>query len=163
MDVVELLAAAQFVNHVVDKREQLEDQIANGNLRLLTEVDQLAVQAPADCSPLVFLNERAPIKTKAHIHPIELGKFRDYRLNERGERNDFVDSRRYVTDAKLQGRECRVRADIPPYLLRFVDAPCLEEKIDVVVELRIGAEVIGNVGSREFLEDLRAIALQPGP
>ena len=55
-----------------------------------------------------------------------------------------------------------MRADVPPDLLRLVDAAGLEQETHIVVELRIRTEVIRDVGSRELLEYLRAIAFQSG-
>ena len=55
LDVLDLLAAAELVDHVVDELEHLAEQLADGHLALLAEVDQLARRcrsAPrATCSP----------------------------------------------------------------------------------------------------------------
>ena len=55
MNVVDRLAAAKLVEHVVEELEQLDGESAHRDFRALAEVDQLAVEAPtsppATCSP----------------------------------------------------------------------------------------------------------------
>ena len=58
VDVADLLAAAEFVHHVVDELQDLADQVAHRHLRLLAEIDHLAVEAVARGAPLVLHDQR---------------------------------------------------------------------------------------------------------
>jgi hypothetical protein len=55
-----------------------------------------------------------------------------------------------------------MRADVPPDLLGVVDAVGLDEQVDVVLELGVAGEGVGDVGAGEVFEDLGAVALVAG-
>src|SRR5215470_12989792 len=52
--------------------------------------------------------------------------------------------------------------DVPPDLLRVVDASGLDQERDIVLVVGPRAKVIRNVGAWKLLEYLRAIAFQSG-
>src|SRR5215213_1714113 len=133
MDVLDLLAAAELIDNVIDEREQFENQTAHRDFLLYAEVDQLPVEAPPHRPPLVLLNKGAPVEAEPHVLFIELVQLRDNSLNQGGEADDLIDARRDVTDADFEGREEGMRPDVPPYLFRVIDAPGLDEQADVVL------------------------------
>ena len=67
VNMLDLLARPEFVHHVVNKVQQLENQIARRHFFLLAKVDHLAVDSPTHGAPFVFLNQHAPVKAKAKI------------------------------------------------------------------------------------------------
>src|SRR6185503_20002768 len=162
MNVFDLFAASQLVQNIVYEIEQLEDQIPNRHLFLFAEVDQLPIEAPPHRPPLVLLNKGAAVEPEPKVLTIELVQFSDYGLDQRRKGDHLIDLRREVAYPEFQSREGRMRSYVPPYLLRLVDAAGLQQKSDIVVILGPGAEIVGYIGARELLEDLTAIAFQPG-
>ena len=69
---------------------------------------------------------------------------------------------RDVADADFDGVEEGMRADVPPDFFGVVDAVGLDEEADVVFELGVAGEAVGQVGAGEVFEDFRAIALVAG-
>src|SRR5277367_3535511 len=61
VDVVDLVAAAEFVEDVVDEDEVLVDEFADGDFGLLAEVDHLAFDAVADGAEFVFHQQGAGV------------------------------------------------------------------------------------------------------
>src|SRR5206468_2406149 len=72
VNVLDLFAAAQLVNNVIDEIEQFQDQVTYRHFLLLAEINQFSVESPANGPPLVLLNQSAPIEPESHVHPIEL-------------------------------------------------------------------------------------------
>lgn len=66
-----------------------------------------------------------------------------------------------VADAEFERVEDRVEADVPPDLLRVIDAAGLDEQVNVAVELVDRFEEIGNACAWETLEDLKAVGGVP--
>ena len=54
-----------------------------------------------------------------------------------------------------------MRPDIPPDLLRVVDAVGLDQQVDEVFELAVARKAVRDIRARKLIEDLRAIALEP--
>ena len=50
-----------LIDYVIDKVEELTDQIFDGNFLLLSKIEELTVQAVADRPPLILLNQPAMI------------------------------------------------------------------------------------------------------
>ena len=95
--VLHLLAAAQFVHHVVDEPlDQLADQVAGRQFLLLAEVDQLAVQTVADRSPLVLLDQVEWVDAEGHVVAAQLPHLGDDRLED-GRHDDTASSTRVQT------------------------------------------------------------------
>src|SRR5690349_4154561 len=61
VNMLDLFAGVERVNHIIDKIEQLADQVLAGNFFLLTEVKQHSVEAVAYRPPFVFLDQAAVI------------------------------------------------------------------------------------------------------
>ncbi len=61
VDVVDLVAAAEFVEDVVDEGQVLDDEFAHRDLDLFTEVDHLAVDAVADGAEFVLHEQSAGV------------------------------------------------------------------------------------------------------
>ena len=56
-----------LIDHVVDKLQQLQHEIAHRHFLLFTEVDHFAVQAIAHRPPLVLLNQHTAIKPEPKV------------------------------------------------------------------------------------------------
>ena len=90
---------------------------------------------------------------------VELG---DDGLAQRGDGDGLFQAHRHVADAELERREMRMRADVPPDLLRVVDAVGADQQVDIVFEFATSCDKVGNVGARELVEDFAAVRLQAG-
>src|SRR5712664_2597347 len=117
VNVLDLFPRAEIVEHVVDKLQQLANQIFGGNFLLFAKIDHHAVQTVTHGAPLVLLNQHAPVETKAKVLLDQAGEFGDDGLEQSGDGDSVVDARGNVADAKLQRREKRMRPAIPPDLL----------------------------------------------
>src|SRR5260370_18842529 len=67
VNVFDGTAAAELVDHVVDKGEQLNGKVAHGHFGFLAEVDELAFDAVASGTPFILFNEGAAVNAKAHV------------------------------------------------------------------------------------------------
>ena len=139
-DAVEVVVGIEVLCGLGDEVEQLVDEVADGDLLLLAEVDELAVEPVAHGAPLVLLDERAGVLAEREVPPVEQVERAHQRLDERGDRHRVVDARRHVADADLHGVEEGVGADVPPDLLRVVDTARPDEEVDVALERRVRAE-----------------------
>ena len=93
---------------------------------------------------------------------MQLVKLRHGRLDQRGDRDGLVRAHRNIADAELDGVEEWMRPDVPPDLLRVIDAVGLDQQLDEVLVLAPARKIVGDVGARELVEHLAAIGLQPG-
>ena len=162
LHVVHLGAGAEFIHHVINEFEQLVDEVAGGDLLLFAEIDHLALDAVAGGAPAVLVDQAGAVGAETEVVAVELVELGDDGLHDRGEADGFVHSHRDVAHAELQRVEERVEADVPPDLLRVVDAPGLDEQVDVAVELLDGLEQVGDAGARKTLEDLQAVGGEAG-
>ena len=55
-----------------------------------------------------------------------------------------------------------MRPNVPPDLLRVVDAVGLDQQLDEIFVLAPAGKIIRNIGARKFVEHLAAVGLQPG-
>src|SRR6185295_5621148 len=115
--ILELLAASEIVNNIINKIEQLQNQIPNRHFGLLSKVYQLAIKPPPNRPPFVFLNQRTSVESETHVHTVELRKFRHDCLDQCRQRYHFIDARWNVANTKLQRRKLRMRSNVPPDLL----------------------------------------------
>src|ERR1044072_1756173 len=161
VNMLDLLARLHLVEHGVYEVEQFTDEVARRHLFLFAEVEQLAVEPVTHGAPLVLLYEHAAVETEPQILLNQLVEARDDGLEERGDGDRVVHARRGVADADVKGREERVRAPVPPNLLRAADAVGVEQKLDVTLVQGVRAEVVGDVRARELLEDFGAVRLEP--
>src|SRR3984893_16924597 len=129
--VLDLPPAVELVNHIVDELEQLHGKLAHRYFLALAEVDQLAVEAPAGRAPLVLFDERARIAAEAEIARAQAIELDDDGLRQRGDRNRCARRRRHVAHPEFQRAEGWMRPQVPPDLLRVVDAVELDEEVDV--------------------------------
>src|SRR6267143_666176 len=67
VNVLHFFARPEVVQYVVDKVQQLENQIARWHFFLLAKVDHLAVEPPTHRTPFILLNQHAPIEAKAQV------------------------------------------------------------------------------------------------
>src|SRR6187200_1450208 len=132
----DLAATAELVDDVVHEREHLGDQVAEGDLDLLAEVDELAVNAVAARAPLVLEDQRAAIAPEPEVLDAQLVQLEADGLDERRDRDGLLEAHRDVADAELDRLEEGMRTHVPPDLLPVVDRPGLHEHADEVVELR---------------------------
>ena len=162
VDVFDLAAAVEFVEHIVHELEILEHQLARRHFLFLAEVDQLAVQAVAGGAPLVLHDQGAAVHAEPLVPRMQLVQLHHRGLDQRGERERFVGAHRDVADPHFDGREKRMRPDVPPDLLGVVDRVGLDQQVDEAFVVGPARERIGNVGARELVEHLAAVRLQPG-
>src|ERR1041384_1252370 len=55
-----------------------------------------------------------------------------------------------------------MRPDIPPDFLAIIDAVRVDQQVNVILKLRPALIGVGNVGAREFVENLTAVRTQAG-
>ena len=135
MDVLDGLAGAEVIDHVVDELHELQCQVSHGNLCLLPEVDEAAVDPVTDGPPLVLRDQRRHVFAEAQVSGSQLEQLGADGLHQRSQANGLLEPRRHVADAKLDGGEARVSAQVPPDFLAVVDRACLDEQLDVVLVL----------------------------
>src|SRR6185369_16574914 len=70
-DALEVVVRVEDVRRLRHELEQLADEGPDGDLLLLAEVDELAVEAVADGAPLVLLDERAGVLAEGEVSPVE--------------------------------------------------------------------------------------------
>src|SRR6266545_2485377 len=141
VDVLDLGARAELVDHVVDELQQLQRQLPHRHLSQLAEVDQLAVDAPAHGPPLVLADQAGQVLAEAEVPRPQDQELGADRLDQRGDAHDLVHPGARVADAELDGRVLPVRSQVPPDLLAIVDAVGPHQQLDVVAELVVGAEL----------------------
>ena len=161
-DVVDLVLTAQFFDGVFDEVEVLEDEVAGGDFGLLAEVDHLAVEAVADGTELVLHEEGAGVLAEVLIRRVEVPELAGGGLDEGGDGDGLGCGEGNVADANLDGVEERMRADVPPDFFGVVDAVGLDEEVDVLLELGVAGEAVGEVGAGEVFEDFGAVAFVAG-
>src|SRR4029453_9186039 len=93
----------------------------------------------------------------ARVQPVELGYGR---LDERGQGDRLVDAHRDGADPELEGGEERMRRDVPPDLLRVVDASGANEQVHEVLEVGPRREGVRDVRAREPIEHLAPVRLE---
>src|SRR6266566_6330106 len=160
--VVNLAAAAQVINYVIDEVQQFADRVTHAETALPHEIDLRGIQAIAHCAPLVFIDEIARQHVGAHAALVQPGQHGDEGLAERcnGERIFHAD--RYVADTKFDGLEERMRAYIPPDLFAVIDAASPDEGLHIVVEFAPRCQGVGHAIARERLPDDGAIGFHAG-
>src|ERR1700726_1262235 len=99
---------------------------------------------------------------KREVSLVKFVQLCNHCLAERRYCDCLIQAHRYVANAELQGREVRMRPDVPPYLLRVIDAVGFDEEGDKVLEPRPALEQIGNLRAREFVEYFAAVRPQTG-
>src|SRR5688572_5934559 len=162
VDVLDLFPAAQIVDDIVQELEEFECERPHRDFDSLSKVDELAVDAPPRRPPFVLFNQRSPIQPESEVVRVEAMQLDDNRLAEGRKHYRDVGLGGNVADPELQRAEGRVRAYVPPDLLSIVDAPEIDQELDVIVVLAPGPEVIRHTRTRESPEDGRAIGLQSG-
>ena len=55
-----------------------------------------------------------------------------------------------------------MRPNIPPNLLPVVDAPCLNQQIDIAHKTGVGVEMVGDVSAGKLFEDFAPVGFQSG-
>src|SRR5580704_16599097 len=65
--VLDGAAAAEIVDNIIDEFEQFGGELAHRDFRFFAEIDELALDAITRGTPLIFLDEGAPIQTEAHV------------------------------------------------------------------------------------------------
>ena len=153
------MAGAKLVHHIVDEGEILQNKVALGNLFLLAEVDQLALETVAHRAEFVLHQQRARVLTVIDVPLVQLPQLARCGLDQRRNRDRLLGAQRYVAHPDLHRIEERVRTNVPPDFLGVVDAVGLDQKIHVALELRVAIEVVGQIGAREVLEHLGPVAL----
>jgi hypothetical protein len=162
VDVVDLGAAAQFVEDIVNESEVLEDEFANGHFGLFAEVDHLAVDAVADGAEFVLHQKGAGVLAIVDVARVEVPELAGGGLDERGDGDGLLRAEGDVADPDFDGVEERMGANVPPDFFGVIDGVCLDEEVYVAFELGVAREAVGQVGSGKVFEDLGAVALVAG-
>src|SRR5215471_2973513 len=158
---LDLVARAELVHDVVHELEHFPGELAEGDLDLLAEVDQLTVDAVAAGPPLVLEDQRPAVAPPAQVLGAQLVELDADGLDQGRQRNRLVGPHRDVAHAELDRLEEGVRADVPPDLLAVIDAVGLDQEPHEIVELLGRVEGLRDGGTGEAVEDLRPEALQP--
>src|SRR4029078_7170629 len=157
--VLDLFAATQIIDNIIHQLDYLMHQRIGISLGALAEIDHLAVEPPALRTPLVFVDQRAPVDAKGGVlfeHRVELD---DQRLHRRSQRDTLVDASGDVADTEFERAELWVRAHIPPELLAVVDRAGADQQIDIAIELGARYERRRYAGARKVRKDRTAIGL----
>src|SRR5207302_10374367 len=128
---LDFFARVELVNDVVNKIQQLANQIDHRHFLILAKVDHLALQTITHGSPFVFLNQHPAIQPEAEIPVHQLIELGDDCLEQRRNGDRVVDASRNVTDAKLEGWKERMRAAVPPNLFAVIDTAGLYQQINI--------------------------------
>src|SRR5919198_225469 len=143
-------------------QQGLLGEVAHGDLLLLAEVDQLAVDAEAEGAELVLVDERRRVLAEAEVLRAELQQLGADRLDERGQADDLVDPGAGVADAELDRRVLPVGAQVPPDALAVVDGAGPDQQLHVVLEVVVGGELRRDAAAREARPDHAAVGLEAG-
>src|SRR5579871_5533283 len=160
--VVNLGAAAQVVQHVINEVERVADGVAYAYLAPLSEIEDIGIQAVAHGLPLVLVDEGAWQDVRGHASFVQPGELRHERLAQRSERERVVQGSRHVEDAKLYGLEKGVRANVPPDFLGVVDNLCLYQRLDIRLKIGPGRHRLGDAAAWKWPPDHLAIRFQAG-
>src|SRR5579859_3607646 len=159
--VGDLRAAAKVVHDVVNEPlDQLADEVASGQLLLLAEVYQLAVQAIADDAPLVLLDEIHRVDTERHVVGAQLPELGDDGLKDGGDADGFVYAGADVADTDFQRGIAPVGAHIPPNLAAVGDGIGFHQRFEQTGHVGPRGKDAGNAGAREVAEDDAAIGFE---
>src|SRR5271163_4812659 len=93
---------------------------------------------------------------------MQLIYLRRRRLDEGGNGQRLLRAHGQVANPHLDGVEEGMRADVPPDLLGVVEAIGLDEHVNEVFEVAVAGEGVRNIGARELVEDLGAVAFESG-
>src|SRR5258708_35373294 len=112
--------------------------------------------------PPFVLNYRGPpVQPESLIRRIQFVEFGHGRLNQSRQRNRLLNSHRHVAYPELEGIEEWMRSNVPPDLLRVINAVRLDQQLDEVLVLAPAREIIGDVRAWEFVEYFAAVGFQP--
>src|SRR5882724_4390099 len=160
--VSDLFPAVKLVDDVVHELKVFQNQVTFGDFAFFAEVDQLPADAITRGAPLVLHDKGTAILAETLVARVQLVQFDHRRLNQSRQRNRLVKTQRDIADPDLERVKERMRPDVPPDLLRIVDALGADKQVDKVLEITPACEGVRNVGAREFVEDFAAIGFQAG-
>src|SRR5688572_8432623 len=129
MDVIDFVPRTQLVHYFIHELEQFENQTFHRNFCLLPKVDHFSFEPITHSAPLIFLEQQPPVQPEAKVLIDEFVQFRHDRLKKGGNSNRVVNSSWNIANAKLQRREERMRAHVPPNLLPIVYAAGLYQQV----------------------------------
>ena len=161
-DAVDGFAAAELVDLGIDEGQVLFNQVAQGDFLLLAEIDELAVEAVADGAEFVFGDQRAGVVAEVLVGFVQAVEVRGSGLDERGDGDGFFGAKGNVAGADFDGVEEGMGADVPPDFFGVVDAAGADQQADVVVELGIAGEGVGDAGAREVFKYFGAVSFVAG-
>src|SRR5207245_7926087 len=135
VDVLDRLPRAQLIHDIVDELDDLDRELSHRDLRLLAEVDQVAVDAIPNRSPFVLGDQSRHVLAKTEVACAELQQLGADGLHQGGEADRLLEPGRHVAHSELEGWKARVGAEVPPDLLAVVDRAGLDQELDVVLIL----------------------------
>ena len=122
MDVFDLVLISQFLDFIGNKFEHFLEQLALVYFAFPTEIDQLAVESVTASAPSVFVEQTFLIATEGHVITAQFLQFENNRLHQSRQRDGVVNARLRIANPKFNGVEKRMQPDVPPNLLRIIDA-----------------------------------------
>src|SRR5437868_2579812 len=142
VDVFQFFARVEFIDDIVDEFKILAHKVAGWDFLLLAEIDQLAVEPITRGAPLIFHDQGPAIKTKSLICRIELIQLCYRGLNQGRQSYSLIGAHGDVTNAKLDGAEEWMRANVPPDFFGIVDAVGLDQELDDIVVLAPAGDIV---------------------
>src|SRR4029078_7971220 len=97
-------------------------QLAFVDFAFAAKIDQLAVKSVARGSPAVFVNQAPGIVSKRDVLLSQLVQLEHDCLHQCSQRDGVIYARLRIADAEFNGVEKRMQPDVPPNLLRVVNA-----------------------------------------
>src|SRR5260370_32205038 len=91
---------------------------------------------------------------------MQLIKLRYRGLNEGPQRDGLIGAHRNVAHPEFDRVKERMRPNVPPDLLRVIDAVGLNQELDEVLVLAPTGKIIRNVGSRKLVKHLATVRLE---
>jgi len=161
-NVVDGVAAAEFVHDRVNEVEVFEDKFSLGDFDLLAKVDEVAVEAVAHGAEFVLHQQRAGVLAKVLVALVEAEEVGRRGLNERRNGDGFRGAQGNVAGPDLNRIEVGMGSDVPPDLFGVVDAVGADEQVDIILEFGVAGEGVGDACAGEVFEDFGAVALVTG-
>ena len=112
--------------------------------------------------PLVLLNKMRRQHGSPQTSFIQFGQLRDKSLAERGNSNHIVTGSRHIKDAKFDGTEKWMWANIPPDAFPVVDTPSFDQSLHVGVKIAPGWENLWYSAAWEGLPHRGTIGFEAG-
>src|SRR3569833_1640282 len=123
------LPAAQRIEHIIHKIQQLIDQHPGIDLLLFAKVDQVTVDTISAGPPFILIDQRPRILYIVHVPAAQLVDLYTDGLEQRGDTDGLIHCHGYITDPELHRIEEWVNPQVPPDLFGVVDTVGLHQQL----------------------------------